>query len=261
MANALRATVRKGRGSQACDPSSTAPRTNSAQSQYRSLCNQHNTEGKVLQFHCHLLFERDDSTICWYKQIIYIAARASRDKLHITNNTKGSGTHTTSGAHALKSKASKKNSASHVILLAHTLVATTTTTTTTSSSSTTPTTTPAKERVMKMNGIAAAKGEEREQKKKAKGMFELKGCWKMHFQWDQNSKGHLARRMRFNAKRGYQQTNSVSNAAALFSPHRCRVTIFAGVLPAGHRGLRFGSLPQSTFGATVTAHLSGLCVA
>ena len=41
---------------------------------------------------------------------------------------------------------------------------------------------PAKERVMKMNGIAAAKEEEREQKKKAKGMFELKSCWKKHFQ-------------------------------------------------------------------------------
>ena len=59
----------------------------------------------------------------------------------------------------------------------------------------------------------------------------------------------------------YQLSNSVSNAAALFSPHRCRVTIFAGVLPAGHRGLRFGALPQSMFGATVTTHLSGLRVA
>ena len=72
--------------------------------------------------------------------------------------------------------------------------------------------------------------------------------------------------LQVNHKNSCQQSNSVSNAAALFSPHRCRVTIFAGVLPAAlpshpHRGLRFGALPQSMFGATVTAHLSGLCVA
>ena len=72
--------------------------------------------------------------------------------------------------------------------------------------------------------------------------------------------------LQVNRENSCQQSNSVSNAAVLFSPHRCRVTIFAGVLPAAlpshpHRGLRFGALPQSMFGATVTAHLSGLCVA
>ena len=72
--------------------------------------------------------------------------------------------------------------------------------------------------------------------------------------------------LQVNRKNSCQQSNSASNAAVLFSPHRCRVTIFAGVLPAAlpshpHRGLRFGALPQSMFGATVTAHLSGLCVA
>ena len=72
--------------------------------------------------------------------------------------------------------------------------------------------------------------------------------------------------LQVNRQNSCQQSNSVSNAAVLFSPHRCRVTIFAGVLPAAlpshpQRGLRFGALPQSMFGATVTAHLSGLCVA
>ena len=63
--------------------------------------------------------------------------------------------------------------------------------------------------------------------------------------------------LQVNHKNRYQQSNSVSNAAAIFSPHRCRVTIFAGVLPAApphpHRGLQVGGLPQSTFGATVHA--------